>query len=79
MTNLTSIEGPRLPKHIEDTFKDARAEALENNATGAIIVIIADDGSKVSYKTFSWGIRNSHALGYLELARHQVYESMLNG
>ena len=79
MTNLTSIEGPRLPKHIEDTFKDARAEALENKATSVIIVVISDVDEVVRCRTFSWGIRNSHALGYLELARHQVYESMLNG
>ena len=79
MTNLSSIEGSRLPKHIEDTFKDARAEALENKATSVIIVVISDIDEVVRYRTFSWGIRNSQVLGYLEIARHQVYEGMLNG
>ena len=79
MTNLTSIEGPRLPKHIEDTFKDARAEALEENATSVVILVVSDRDSKISYKTFSWGIRSSHVLGYLELARQQIYEAMHHG
>lgn len=79
MADLHSIDASRLPKDIEDNFRRARAEAVEKKANAVVVIVVSDNEPLISYKVFSYGVRNSHVIGYLELAKNQIYENMSRG
>lgn len=76
MVEIVPIGSSKLDDAVEDTFRTARQDALESGATAVIIVVIRDSENTISYNTHNQGVRNSQALGYLELAKQQVYSRM---
>lgn len=76
MVEIVQISTSKLNDAVEDTFRTARQDALESGATAVIIMVIRDSENTISYNTHNQGVRNSQALGYLELAKQQIYSRM---
>lgn len=76
MVEIVPISSSKLDDAVEDTFRTARQDALESDATAVIILVIRDFENTISYNTHNQGVRNSQALGYLELAKQQIYGRM---